>query len=69
MSYAAFCRNGGNHSTAAVGYRNWNKEAMHVMVIDLEDPCEDLRNDFQNQQLEASKMINNSWEDAISLLS
>lgn len=35
-SYSAFCRNHGNHSTSAVGYHNWNKEAMACLKEDME---------------------------------
>jgi hypothetical protein len=34
-SYAAFCRNRGCHSTATIGWRDWNEEIIHSMVNDL----------------------------------
>jgi hypothetical protein len=34
-SYAAFCRNRGCHSTATIGWRDWNEEMIHSMVNDL----------------------------------
>lgn len=41
---------------------------MRVMVADLKDPCDDLRTDFQNQQLEVCQLIRSSWDEAICLL-
>ncbi|KAH8198037.1 hypothetical protein TruAng_007812 [Truncatella angustata] len=37
-TYAAFCRNYGDHCTRAVGSRNWNEEATKTMVRDLTHP-------------------------------
>lgn len=49
-SYAAFCRNYGDHTTAKMGYRNWNEEAMESMVSDLEDPWEGFLLQLQDWQ-------------------
>jgi hypothetical protein len=35
MSYKAFCSNYGDHSTASIGHRCWNQEAMEGMKDDL----------------------------------
>ncbi|KAL1845937.1 hypothetical protein Daus18300_014397 [Diaporthe australafricana] len=67
-SYAAFCRKWGNHTTQAVGYRNWNKEAMSAMAESLEGPWEDLQSESEDQQTQLKSLINNSWNEAISLL-
>lgn len=68
MTYAAFCRNKGNHTTPKVGPRNWNKEAMREMVADLGQPWQNLRTESQSQQLEADQLIKTCFEEAISLL-
>ncbi|KAF4971538.1 hypothetical protein FZEAL_9822 [Fusarium zealandicum] len=41
-SYSAFCRQYGDHTTPAVGSRNWNEEAIAGMVQELENPWQDL---------------------------
>ncbi|KAF5668081.1 hypothetical protein FHETE_5347 [Fusarium heterosporum] len=56
-TYASFCRNYGNHHTAAVGGRHWNEEAMDEMVQDLESPWEELCSALQQRQ---SDMLSDS---------
>jgi hypothetical protein len=42
-SYAAFCRNFGNHTTEKVGTHNWNEEAIEQMTRELTTPWQELR--------------------------
>ncbi|KAG9254532.1 uncharacterized protein F5Z01DRAFT_622392 [Emericellopsis atlantica] len=42
-TYSAFCRNYGNYCTSKVGSHNWNEEAIHAMVCDLETPWREFR--------------------------
>lgn len=51
-----------------MGYRNWNKEAMCVMVADLENPWENVRAEFEDQQLEVDRLIRTCFDEAIRLL-
>ncbi|XP_014552738.1 hypothetical protein COCVIDRAFT_109543 [Bipolaris victoriae FI3] len=39
-TYSAFCRHKGDHSTQAVGYRNWNDEAIACLKKDLNSAWE-----------------------------
>ncbi len=52
-SYSAFCRKYRTHSTGAIGYRNWNEEAIKAMVGDLEGPWLTLDTFLQTQKNEA----------------
>ncbi|KAJ0114119.1 hypothetical protein J7T55_007953 [Diaporthe amygdali] len=67
-TYAAFCRAMGDHSTAAVGYRNWNKEAMSAMVSDVKDSWKNLQAKFQDQWDDVDQFISDSWDEAICFL-
>lgn len=58
----------GDHSTAAVGYRNWNKEAMSAMVSDVKDPWKNLQEEFQDRWDDVDQLISDSWDEAICFL-
>ncbi|KAK4249146.1 hypothetical protein C7999DRAFT_39705 [Corynascus novoguineensis] len=46
-TYAAFCRQYGTYTTAAVGYHCWNEEAMKTMNGDLAHPWDNLQEEVQ----------------------
>lgn len=47
MSYSAWCRQYGEHSTHTVGYRCWNQEGIETMTTDMSDYWESFSADIE----------------------
>jgi hypothetical protein len=60
VTYAAFVRNNGTHTTEAVKYHCWNDEAMAAMVAIMKEPWENLfhkiiyTEEHQNEAIETA---------------
>ena len=60
MSYKAFCRNYGTHSTAAVGAHRWNARFIWKMRAELEQPWEILESDVPEIFAALGKAVSDS---------
>ena len=67
-SYAAFCRNYGDHNTPAVGSHNWNEEAIERMIGDLAAPWQSLRSTLKNRHESTVLSIEDLMDWAIQYL-
>lgn len=66
-TYSAFCRNYGNHMTAATRVRRcWNDEAMQAMVTRMERPWQDFRQTMLRLEEGVSEAIETSFDRAIA---
>ncbi|KAJ3496224.1 hypothetical protein NLG97_g2818 [Lecanicillium saksenae] len=63
-TYAAFCRRYGNYSTPAVGFHDWNQEALQSMVDQLATPWVALEEHMRIQQDVISAFIGSQAESA-----
>ncbi|KAK4460492.1 hypothetical protein QBC42DRAFT_298555 [Cladorrhinum samala] len=67
-SYAAFCRNFGDHSTPKAGYHNWNEEALKAMSEDLEQPWENLQSALDEESERMSESFDAAFKSALKCL-
>ncbi|KAL2145862.1 hypothetical protein VTI28DRAFT_5944 [Corynascus sepedonium] len=63
-TYAAFCRQYGTYTTAAVGYHCWNEEAMKIMNGDLAHPWDNLHEEAQ-RLLHNNRMAISETQDRV----
>ena len=56
-SYAAFCRKYGHHCTGVIGARNWNEEAIAIMLRDCQGHWETLLSALQVQSQNIISLI------------
>ncbi|KAK0707804.1 hypothetical protein B0H67DRAFT_647946 [Lasiosphaeris hirsuta] len=64
-TYAAFCRNYGEHHTQKAGPRCWNEEAMKVMIHELEEPWNEFLLAVGHHMKTLKQAIEDSFDDAI----
>ncbi|KAI1821480.1 hypothetical protein F4861DRAFT_541892 [Xylaria intraflava] len=64
-TYHAFCGNYGTHSTAAVGYHNWNEELIEGMARDLGPVWEDLSSSIHTKGEDTLDIVDDLFERAI----
>lgn len=67
-TYSAFCRNYGAYDSKAVGYHDWNEEAMVAMTQDLEDPWSALYQSISALGDETMSTISDALEGAVDHL-
>ncbi|KAI0975511.1 hypothetical protein F4678DRAFT_417505 [Xylaria arbuscula] len=67
-SYAAFCRNYGNHCTAKIGPRDWNQEIIEEMTNDLNPPWEQLQMTLDQKAEEIMDFIDHVFDEADGFL-
>ncbi|XWW92842.1 hypothetical protein V2A60_000769 [Cordyceps javanica] len=65
MTYSAYCRNYGNHSTAKARDRNWNDEAIRHMVRDMTTPWSTVESRLQEEYARVSEFFRDSLDSAI----
>lgn len=67
-SYAAFCRQFGNHCTPAAGKHNWNEEAIDGMVKDLKRPWKALCARIEDREIETGRFVEELTDWSIQYL-
>ncbi|KAK5663817.1 hypothetical protein OQA88_20 [Cercophora sp. LCS_1] len=64
MTYSAFCRAYGIHTTAKAGYHNWNEEAIETMAQELSDPWSTFEEVLSDTFEVATTFINEGLDSA-----
>jgi hypothetical protein len=67
-SYAAFCRNYGDHHTNAIGSCCWNEEAITTMKVDMSDRWETFKGDVDSYLDRTNEFIETVLEEAIGIM-
>ncbi|KAF1809509.1 hypothetical protein P152DRAFT_441705 [Eremomyces bilateralis CBS 781.70] len=68
-TYAAFCRNYGDHSTEKVGSRCWNDEAMQAMVTTMAEHWDRLCQGLEDQNVQDCSLIGETLDTILQSLS
>ncbi|GAB1193803.1 hypothetical protein APSETT444_003033 [Aspergillus pseudonomiae] len=63
MTYSAFCRKYGTHSTDAVKYRSWNEELLEGMQTDLEERWESIERWVYMQKSTLGEAVRRTFEE------
>ncbi|KNG83860.1 hypothetical protein ANOM_007635 [Aspergillus nomiae NRRL 13137] len=63
MTYSAFCRKYGTHSTGAVKYRSWNEELLEGMQTDLEERWESIERWVYMQKSTLGEAVRRTFEE------
>jgi len=69
VTYTAFCQHNGIYRTDAVGYHNWNEEAMTAMVRDVTAQWDTFMEQLQDRSSAITTFVDDALDSASTQLS